>query len=256
VTRVTGRISTWGHATCLAALTAGAGLTLTTCVGRRLEAAWAGRLEAIAAELAEHFDRADGPVRSIPHHQRPAAKALRRAANEEAIEHLQRALDAVGHIANDTERGRIEVELLIALGAAFIAIRGFGAPEVLEAYSRTESLCERLGERADTFPALWGQSLFRIGRSRANASRRVCERLLTLAEKSGDAGLKLPAISGCEQMQQKSLYSMTSSARASTVAGSSRPSSLAVFRLITSSYFTGACTGKSAGFSPLRMRST
>jgi ABC transporter substrate binding protein len=51
-------------------------------------------------------------------------------------------------------------------------------------------------------------------------------------------------------------HSITSSARASTVGGSSRPSALAVLRLMTSSYFVGACTGKSAGFSPLRMRST
>jgi hypothetical protein len=29
-----------------------------------------------------------------------------------------------------------------------------------------------------------------------------------------------------------------------------------VFRLTTNSYFTGACTGRSAGFSHLRMRST
>jgi hypothetical protein len=51
-------------------------------------------------------------------------------------------------------------------------------------------------------------------------------------------------------------HSITSSARASTVAGISRPSAFAVLRLITSSYLVGACTGRSAGFSPLRMRST
>ena len=51
-------------------------------------------------------------------------------------------------------------------------------------------------------------------------------------------------------------YSITSSARASTVAGRSRPIALALFRLITISYFVGTCTGRSAGFSPLRMRST
>src|SRR4030095_6952585 len=45
-------------------------------------------------------------------------------------------------------------------------------------------------------------------------------------------------------------YSITSSARASTVRGRSRPSAFAVFRLITSSYLVGACTGRSAGFSP------
>src|SRR5882672_3607820 len=44
-------------------------------------------------------------------------------------------------------------------------------------------------------------------------------------------------------------HSITSSARASTVAGMSRPSALAVLRLITSSYLVGACTGRSAGYS-------
>ena len=54
----------------------------------------------------------------------------------------------------------------------------------------------------------------------------------------------------------RAAYSITSSARASNVDGTSRPSALAVSRLITSSYLVGACTGKPAGFSPLRMRST
>src|SRR5258705_316975 len=51
-------------------------------------------------------------------------------------------------------------------------------------------------------------------------------------------------------------HSITSSARASSMGGTSRPSALAVFILITSSYLVGACTGRSPGFSPLRMRST
>src|SRR5215467_9109097 len=50
-------------------------------------------------------------------------------------------------------------------------------------------------------------------------------------------------------------HSITSSAVASRVAGTSRPSALAVLRLITSWYLVGACTGRSDGFSPLRMRS-
>jgi len=49
-------------------------------------------------------------------------------------------------------------------------------------------------------------------------------------------------------------HSITSSARESMDAGTVRPSALAVFRLITSSFFVGACTGRSAGFSPLRTR--
>ncbi len=49
-------------------------------------------------------------------------------------------------------------------------------------------------------------------------------------------------------------HSITSSARPSSVGGMSRPSALAVLRLMTSSNFVGCWTGRSAGFSPLRIR--
>ena len=51
-------------------------------------------------------------------------------------------------------------------------------------------------------------------------------------------------------------YSITSSAMASSVGGTSRPSVLAVLRLITSSNLVDCITGRSAGFSPLRIRPT
>ena len=162
-------------------------------VGRRLETAWSERLDAIAAELAEHFERGNEPVHAIPHHQRAAAKALRRSANAEAIDHLRRALDGVGHITDEVERARIEVELRVALGAAFIATRGFGAPDVLDAYSRAETLCDRLGERADLFPAIWGQWMFRTGRGETTAGRRLGARLLALAKKFDNTGLSIQA---------------------------------------------------------------
>src|SRR5262249_10715371 len=57
-----------------------------------------------------------------------------------------------------------------------------------------------------------------------------------------------------QRYERAALHSITSSARARTVAGMSRPSALAVLRLITNSNFTVCCTGRSAGFSPLRIR--
>jgi predicted ATPase len=74
-----------------------------------------------------------------------------------------------------------------------MAIRGFAAPEVLDAYTRAEALCDRLGERVDLFPAIWGQWMFRTGRSETDASRRLCARLLALAEKFDDAAVKIQA---------------------------------------------------------------
>jgi adenylate cyclase len=162
-------------------------------VGRRLEAAWSGRLDAIAPELAEHFERGNELARAIPYHQRAAAKALRRGANEEAVGHLRRALDSLEAIASEDERTKVEIELRVGIGAAYIATGGFGAPEVLEAYTRAEALCDHLGERVDLFPAIWGQWMFRTGRSETDASQRLCGRLLGLAEKFHDTGLKVQA---------------------------------------------------------------
>src|SRR5262249_30413018 len=51
-------------------------------------------------------------------------------------------------------------------------------------------------------------------------------------------------------------HSITSSARASRVGGTSRPSALAFVRLIARSNFVGCSTGMSAGFAPRRILST
>ena len=49
-------------------------------------------------------------------------------------------------------------------------------------------------------------------------------------------------------------YSITSSAAASSLSGTVRPSILAVEALMTSSNLLDCTTGKSAGFAPLRMQ--
>ena len=48
-------------------------------------------------------------------------------------------------------------------------------------------------------------------------------------------------------------YSITSSARASSVAGTVSPSAFAVFRLMTSSNLVGCSIGRSAGLAPFRI---
>jgi hypothetical protein len=57
-----------------------------------------------------------------------------------------------------------------------------------------------------------------------------------------------------DAVKQAGLYSITSSARASSVGGTSIPSARAVLRLRTKPSLVGRCTGMSAGFSPLNIR--
>jgi hypothetical protein len=81
-------------------------------------------------------------------------------------------------------------------------------------------------------------------------SRGFCGR----ARNSGGAWLRpdlLPCPSG-----GSGRYSINLSASASHLGGMSMLSAFAVARLNTSSYFVGSSTGKSPGFSPLRMRPT
>ena len=54
--------------------------------------------------------------------------------------------------------------------------------------------------------------------------------------------------------QRNDVYSITSSARRRIDSGTVRPIALAVLRFRTNWNLTGCCTGRSAGFAPLRMR--
>ena len=89
---------------------------------------------------------------------------------------------------------------------------------------------------------------------------RRCGINVRFTPKSGHSQVSLEcplsAKSGLMQCSKQHCYSITSSARPSSDIGTVRPSAFAVFRLTSSSYFVGACTGRSAGFSPFRMRST
>ena len=60
------------------------------------------------------------------------------------------------------------------------------------------------------------------------------------------------ARNGLMQCNKNHSYSMTSSARASSVSGTVRPSAFAVVRLMTRSNLVGCSTGRSAGLAPRR----
>jgi hypothetical protein len=67
-------------------------------------------------------------------------------------------------------------------------------------------------------------------------------------------GCPLRAKSRLMHRRKERPYSITSSARLSSAGGTVRPSAFAVLRLMMSSNLVGSCTGRSAGFSPLRIR--
>src|SRR5262249_2535118 len=138
-----------------------------------------------------------------------------------------------------------------ACGVAAHEFHIVGRPALVEfdfAAFRPPKSLELLFERAH--PRLYVRLSFRVGHQESDAPHPLAHYLRARRER--------PRSRAAEQRYERAPphHSITSSARASSCGGTSRPSALAVFRLITSSYLVGACTGRSAGFSPLRMRST
>jgi predicted ATPase len=71
--------------------------------------------------------------------------------------------------------------------------RGYGSPEVVQAYSRARELCQQVGETPELFPVLWGLSLCYLGKAEHATSRELGEQCLSLAQNLNDPALLLAA---------------------------------------------------------------
>jgi predicted ATPase/class 3 adenylate cyclase len=131
--------------------------------------------------LAHHFTEAGEIDCAITNWLRAAETASAHSAYREAINNLQKGLsllntnrDAHGHKAQ-------ELELLIALGAALIALRGVGSSEVEAVYARAIKLCADLPESRLHFTVNWNwwriSMDLRTGRQRADALLALAQRL-------------------------------------------------------------------------------
>lgn len=155
-------------------------------IGEREEAAYGERAGEIAAQLARHFTQSRDYERAFRYRQMAAHNALRASASREAVEHLTAAMEALAHLPDDVAKVERELQLRLAIGAALQASKGYGAPEVLQAYERAGYLCQRLGETPQLFPALMGLWSFAVGRGDWKRSDQLAERNLRLAERVQD----------------------------------------------------------------------
>ena len=151
-------------------------------IGERQEAAFGDHAVEIASELARHFEQGRNFERALRYREQAARNALRRSAPREAIEHLSAGLAILGRLPEGPERLEHELQLRLATGAAVQSTKGYGAPEVQEAYERAGELCQRLGETPHLFPALMGLWSFAVGRGEWKRSFDLAEKNLRLAQ--------------------------------------------------------------------------
>jgi adenylate cyclase len=154
-------------------------------VGNELERLYAGQTEDVAVELARHFEKAGLLTKAIDYLYQAAGRAVRLSANEEATGHLMRGLALLETLPETPERDQQELVLQIALFAPLAAVKGYGAPELGQAYARAKELCEKVGEPDQLFLVLYGLWGHNLVRSELRASRELAAECLALAERVG-----------------------------------------------------------------------
>ena len=162
-------------------------------VAELLEARFPETVQTHPELLAHHLAEAGQSERAVEHYLKAGAQALRTCANIEAIAHLDKGLEIVGAMPAGPERDRHELDLLMTLGPALIATKGYAAPDVEPAYRRALELCEALGDVERQFSVLLGLSLFHYVRANLLVSRNLAEQLVELAKTHPEPGCDLAA---------------------------------------------------------------
>lgn len=163
----------------------------------------------IVTVLRERFpDRAEMEPEVLAHHStegglldhavscwhKAGLQANYRSANTEAIAHLCRGLDLLARLPETPARHYREIDLQIALGMPQAAAKGHGSAEAMAAYTRAHELCNKLGgETSQFFPVLRGLWTGYRARGQMRTARDLADRLVVIAQRSGDQSLLLEA---------------------------------------------------------------
>src|SRR5262249_16801923 len=85
--------------------------------------------------LAHHYTEAGITEQAVSYWYKAAQRAGERSAHLEAILHLRQGLELLKTLPETSERTQREVDLLIAMGASLLAVKGYAAAEVRETYT-------------------------------------------------------------------------------------------------------------------------
>src|SRR5262249_14137420 len=162
-------------------------------IAQVLEAQFPETAETQPALLAYHYTEAGLTEQAVPYWQRAGQQASDRSAHLEAISHLTTGIELLKTLPETPEHTQQAVSLHIALGAALQTAKGFGAPEVEDAYAQAYALCQQVGETPQLVQVLSGLWRFYTGRAQFHRTRELGETFLRLAQRAEDRALAVLA---------------------------------------------------------------
>jgi predicted ATPase/DNA-binding winged helix-turn-helix (wHTH) protein len=151
-------------------------------IGERIEQGYGDQVREIAAELAMHFERGRAYAKAVHYHHEASENAVRRNAQQEAIKHISTGLVLFDMLPDTPERTQQELTLQVTLGELLTTVKGFGVPEVAQAFARALELCRQPTETPQLFRALLGLWTFYVERAELATAHELAARLLRLSQ--------------------------------------------------------------------------
>ncbi len=160
-------------------------------IATALEADFPDLVERQPELLAHHLTSAGDSERAVDQWLKAGQHAAAQFAYLEAIAHLERGLGLLHSLPESPVRDGREIKLQLALGLCQLTAKGAVAAQL--PYTRAHELAEKRGAPQQRFEALYGVWQATSVSGGIAAGGPLSERLLRMAEREGDDGLRLQA---------------------------------------------------------------
>lgn len=135
--------------------------------------------------LAAHFEKAALTDRAAYWYAKASEKAVAASSYGDAIRHGEHALELLAGLAGDASRDRLELELLVLVGAAKIAVFGRSHPGLEPILARSADLRTRVADEQLAARSLANLAMTHFGAGDYVAYAQVGEQFLRLPDKAG-----------------------------------------------------------------------
>jgi len=171
---------------------------LHAAVVTAIETRYHNQMDRYADRLAQHAKSAEMWETAVKYARRAAFRALEHSSYDQAVRHLDGALQALSHLPQDDERRKLEIDLRLALRAPLGAMGD--AAKMVQRLAEAEALAEDLGDE-------WRLGATKISQTFAFNYTGDLDK----AEAAGKAGLEIAERIDDDQMRLAGSYHLAQS---------------------------------------------
>jgi predicted ATPase len=159
-----------------------------------LEARFPQTVETQPEIMAHHYTEAGLPEKAVGFWLKAGLRSRERAADREAIGHLTKGLSLLETLKETREHDGQKLRILTTLGPAYIAARGYAAPEVGPTLLRAAELCQRIGDEPQLFGIMLGRWEWHLVRGDLRPCVGLATDGMALAERLSEPGMLMEAL--------------------------------------------------------------